>query len=653
MAVVATASIKLNADTGGLKKGVGEAERLLKNLKSTFAGFAGALGAGYLGREFLNNTIEAQKAMAQLGAVVKSTGGAAGLTVGQLDEMSVALARNSTFSDEAVKQAEGLLLTFTKIKGETVRGATQAVLDLATAMDGDLKGAAIQVGKALNDPVNGISALTRVGVTFSDAQKKVIKDLVDTGHTAEAQTVILKELETEFGGSAAAARQTLGGALTALSNAFTDVLEVSQSSTSGIVGALNQMADALPEISSKINTFFTNMETQNIRAHGFWQQLAIGVQIANQKIKRSLLLTTGDAAQAEIDRLEGEMGRVTQNANALLARATNNGSTYLHKRKGTGATGGDGDGDPAAATKKMLAPMQTLIDLQKLQGVGSDYIDGLNQRLVASYDKLSSALSRQTNQFSEQAVAIRRMRNELEQLPEVQQALAGRTGNMGLAPISDPVRDSRDAMNPGPMSLIPASAIKPVTDIGAKLQSTGDKVAAAIQANGAAIASMLAQVASALLIGGSGRGSQIGGSLGAGLGGVAGSAFGPYGQVIGTLLGGLGGSLLGGLFDKKTKPVTNGLSEMSKQLDRVNQSLRNTPTGYKIAREEYTNTDLGPQTGPQRGPGKRPGNPGAPSIVIQNLNVMANSATSLVKEIERAAQQVGSRGGPMRLQTAF
>src|SRR5258708_1908746 len=61
-----------------------------------------------------------------------------------------------------------------------------------------------QLVKALNDPIHGVTSLMRVGVTFTAQQKEQIKTLVDTGHTMDAQKVILAELTKEFGGSAAA-----------------------------------------------------------------------------------------------------------------------------------------------------------------------------------------------------------------------------------------------------------------------------------------------------------------------------------------------------------------------------------------------------------------------------------------------------------------
>jgi phage-related minor tail protein len=196
-------------------------------------------------RKSISETIEAQNAMAQLSAAVKSTGGAAGLSVKQLDDLSVSIQRTSTFSDEAAKSAESVLLTFDKIKGDQFKEATQAVADLATRMGGDLKGAALQVGKALQDPEQGLTALRRAGVSFNDAQTATIKKLFATGQEAEAQRLILAELRKEFGGSAEAARNTLGGALTGLKNIFGDLFEQTEANTSSTIKFINWITRAL------------------------------------------------------------------------------------------------------------------------------------------------------------------------------------------------------------------------------------------------------------------------------------------------------------------------------------------------------------------------------------------------------------------------
>ena len=227
-------------------------ERTVGSLKATILKYAGVVGAAWLGNEFLRNTVDAQNAMAQLEAAVASTGGAAGRSVAQLDAQSMALLELTRFSDEAVKGSQSLLLTFDKIKGVQFDEATLQIANLAERMGGDLKGASLQVGKALQDPVQGLLALRRSGVSFSEAQQQVIKDLFNTGHEAEAQTLILKELEHEFGGAAVAARGTLGGALTHLKNVFGDLFEVSKGGSSSVVSFIDSLARALQSIPAHV-----------------------------------------------------------------------------------------------------------------------------------------------------------------------------------------------------------------------------------------------------------------------------------------------------------------------------------------------------------------------------------------------------------------
>ena len=146
------------------------------------------------------------QALAQVEQGVKSTGQAAGFTAAELAIMASELQKVSRYGDEDILQGvTAQLLTFTNIANEQFASAQVAVLDLATRMKTDLKSAAIQLGKALNDPITGLSMLGRSGITFTETQKELIKTLWETGRAAEAQNVILAELNTQFGGSAEAA----------------------------------------------------------------------------------------------------------------------------------------------------------------------------------------------------------------------------------------------------------------------------------------------------------------------------------------------------------------------------------------------------------------------------------------------------------------
>lgn len=166
------------------------------------------------------------KALAQVEAGVISTGKAAGYTAEQLQKMASDLQNNTIFGDEEILQGvTAQLLTFTNIAGNEFERTQQAALDLATRLDGDIKSAAIQLGKALNDPVANLSALSRSGIQFSKDQKATINALVETNNLAEAQTIILNELEKQYGGAAAAAAKAGTGSFKQLSNILGDITE--------------------------------------------------------------------------------------------------------------------------------------------------------------------------------------------------------------------------------------------------------------------------------------------------------------------------------------------------------------------------------------------------------------------------------------------
>lgn len=180
--------------------------------------------------DFISGSIteasEWNSVIAQTEAVVKSTGMAAGLTAQQMADMATAMSAssgNSIFADDAILGAQNVLATFTQIQGTNFGDATQAILDISQAMGSDLQSSALQVGKALNDPIAGIGALSRVGVSFTDDQKAMIEAMVKTGDVAGAQQVILSELNKEFGGSAAAAVDTYAGQQALLAAQFADI----------------------------------------------------------------------------------------------------------------------------------------------------------------------------------------------------------------------------------------------------------------------------------------------------------------------------------------------------------------------------------------------------------------------------------------------
>lgn len=187
------------------------------------AGIAATIGIG------LKDEVEHQKIAAQTTAAITSTGGAANVTKDHVESLAESLRKLSGIDDDVIQSGENMLLTFTNIKNVAGEGndifdqSTRILTDMSTALGTDAKTQAIQLGKALNDPIKGITALTRVGVTFNKEQKDTITKLQESGDTLGAQKVILKELNKEFGGSAEAYGKTIPGALGRAKYAYQDL----------------------------------------------------------------------------------------------------------------------------------------------------------------------------------------------------------------------------------------------------------------------------------------------------------------------------------------------------------------------------------------------------------------------------------------------
>jgi hypothetical protein len=205
---------------------------------------------------------------------------------------------------DVIKATQAKLLTFrnlTKtadVMGGSFDRATVAALDMAAAGFGEATSNATQLGKALNDPIAGITALNRAGIQFTADQKELIASLVASGDILEAQEIILKEIENQVGGTAAATatssermtiafgmiQESIGNVLMpafdSLARWFVDIMPEIQSFLSGLVGALSDvrvsqsiesMQKALGNLGLTIGTLFGSTETDEAKGFmNFW-----------------------------------------------------------------------------------------------------------------------------------------------------------------------------------------------------------------------------------------------------------------------------------------------------------------------------------------------------------------------------------------------
>lgn len=217
LAETAELAVRLTLDDNKFKRTLGSMESRLSRFgtvaKRVGKGVAIGLGVGatagvVLLGDALKKGIEALRAdkvvAAQTEAVIASTGRAAGITAAQVEELANKLSILNGVQDDVVQGTENVILRFTNIGGKILPAVTQAALDMAAATGGDSAQAALKLSRALDNPIKGMTALTRIGIVFTDGETKQIKNLVKHNRLAEAQALILGKVQQKFGGVAKA-----------------------------------------------------------------------------------------------------------------------------------------------------------------------------------------------------------------------------------------------------------------------------------------------------------------------------------------------------------------------------------------------------------------------------------------------------------------
>ena len=253
-------AIDKGTDPKKAEENLGKVEKKLGGLGTVAKRVGGILAGFFAAGKIIQETVNAEREFAQLEATVRSTGGAAGYTAQQLSEMATELSRASTFGGGDITNAQVRLLTYTNVQGEAFERATQAAMDMATALRSDVAGAAEVIGRALQDPIAATAALSRQGFKFTEEQKALMEQMMAVGDVAGAQAIIFEELELAYGGSAEAARNTLGGALAALKNEWDAQISLSSQATSGITDFINAITGFLPKLREYIDAFVGGLQ---------------------------------------------------------------------------------------------------------------------------------------------------------------------------------------------------------------------------------------------------------------------------------------------------------------------------------------------------------------------------------------------------------
>lgn len=251
---------KFDNDLGKIGRGAVGGSGLFRGLGRSLAfastAFLGGFGLVAAIRASVEEFSNMEQAAAQTNAVIKSTGGVAGVTAEHVNELAEKMANLTGTSASEIHAAENLLLSFSNIRdvagknNDVFDQASKAALDLSARLGTDLHSAAITVGKALQDPVRGLQSLTRAGVLLSKSQQQLVRHLVATGDTLGAQKLLLRQIRQFSGGAAEVT--TLSASFAVLKN---NALDLGAKITGNLQPALQNVLD-------RANKWITNLHNQ-------------------------------------------------------------------------------------------------------------------------------------------------------------------------------------------------------------------------------------------------------------------------------------------------------------------------------------------------------------------------------------------------------
>ncbi|PKO02095.1 MAG: hypothetical protein CVU43_09760 [Chloroflexi bacterium HGW-Chloroflexi-5] len=314
------------ADKG--KSGLGGLNQAFEKTTGFSLSMAGAVGVAGIALQktvkFLNEceaaANESNIVMAKQEAILKATGNAAGLTADQLGDMAEASSKLTGIDDEVIADAQSMLLTFRNIKAEDdIFERTQAAaLDLSTTFGG-ITESAKGLGMALNS-FDGYTRLARSGVTFSEEQKKQIKNFAATNDLLGYQKLLLEEIEKQVGGTAAAMEAASDGS-NRLAVSSENLKEAWGQGMTGMKREWNTFwadtFDAMAEASEKTQDQAKAMQDLGISA-GKYGWVQNGVKITREQAEAAIaaqialmdqaeaIVAVGDAAEKTAEQLEIE-----------------------------------------------------------------------------------------------------------------------------------------------------------------------------------------------------------------------------------------------------------------------------------------------------------------------------------------------------------
>ena len=393
------------------------------------------VGLGLAFTKLVKNVAQVETQMLKLEGILKATGNAAGLSLTEIENLSTEIGIATLASTREVRDAAGIMLTFKSITGDTFRDALRLSQDLAEVGFGSVKTGATQLGKALEDPIVGLGALRRVGVSFTDAQKEMIKVLTMTGRKAEAQRIILKALDEQVGGAGVKAATGLAGAVDSLKENLDIFFERSKFGTAivnGLTSAMNFLAKAfgdvdleakklttIKQVTDSIKAMKTEMESLNIE-NDLSNVLNEGAMTGDQKRYAELQkLISEHMAQLEVLRSQEERDLIRDKAKKKSKEEEAKKETDLGKIRESNEKTHKRNTDRAIQDMgKTQRELKNLNDLRKIEDelrkkIGSDGVEA-ERAIQAELLKSIEGITERNRIFEE----ARKKQEELNKIAE-------------------------------------------------------------------------------------------------------------------------------------------------------------------------------------------------------------------------------------------
>ncbi len=364
------ADVELRAQfIDGASEGIAHVADSLKELGAAYLGFEGI-------KKLVENITEAQESILELDRLFRSFGDTVNVSKQDMIDYATAIQESTALTDDAVLKGQAALLKYTSITGEEFKRVRDIAVDLGAEMGGDVAGAADLLGRALENPLQGLRILRQLGIVLSPEQQELAKNMIETGRAAQVQAFLLEELEKRLKGTAKEGAETLGGALTQLKNALSDAFKGQGADVDGLTKSIKTLSEEVSkpefrEVLGDLVKLFVGLTTILARTVGLMGEFISKIQELSANSKAIRVLTNlipgvgalrglGDIA----DLIANKSGGTKGGSSVVPGQGDDGGlRSFLSKiyGKGGGLSGPILE-TPEEAKKRRAKELQDLID---------------------------------------------------------------------------------------------------------------------------------------------------------------------------------------------------------------------------------------------------------------------------------------------------